>query len=555
MAELGPEKRILLAFALSLLVLVVWSRYMQKKYPPRPPAAPPPATTEAPVPPLPRAEAPPAPPMPGQKVGQQEREIVVETDVARIVFSTRGAVVRSWTLKDYRDTTGEPLDLVHPLAGTHLGYPLSLSLADSEREQALNRALFVASSDQEELRAPAELTLEYSDGKLAARKHLRFRDGNVIELDTQVLAEGRPLEHGVAWRGGFGDASLETNWADLQVVWRDPQKIQRKAAQKIEGKESLSGPFAYGGLEDRYFVAVFLPATPGLRLSVQRAEWKPEGEEKPRPVAQLAASVSDGTPLQLFVGPKSIEALEQVRPPAGGPSLDELVDFGFFGVIARPIFLGMRWIHQHWIPNYGWAIVLLTVAINMALFPLKWKSLQSSYKMQKIAPQVRAIQEKYKKYRFNDPRKQQMQQELMALYREHGVNPIGGCLPLLLQIPFFYAFYKVLVVAIELRHAPWFGWIQDLSARDPYYILPVVMTLTMYVSTKMTPMTTADPAQQKMMTLMPFLFGFLFLTVSSGLVLYWLMSNLVGIGQQYWINRQQRARAEAEKLSKRKKKP
>ncbi|MBI4463042.1 MAG: membrane protein insertase YidC, partial [Acidobacteria bacterium] len=278
--------------------------------------------------------------------------------------------------------------------------------------------------------------------------------------------------------------------------------------------------------------------------------------EKPQPVAHLAVGWTSEAPAQLFVGPKRLDVLEQIRPAGTPGALDELVDFGTFAFIAKPIFFGMRWIHEHLAPNYGWAIVLLTIVINTALFPLQWKSRVSAWRMQKIAPQMRAIQEKYKKYRFNDPRKQQMQQELMGLYREHGVNPLGGCFPLLLQLPFFYAFYKVLVIAIELRHAPWFGWIHDLSARDPYYILPVVMTLTMYISTKMTPMTTTDPAQQKMMTLMPLFFGVLFLTFSSGLVLYWLMSNLAGIGQQYWINRYQRARATAEKPARKgKKKP
>ncbi|MFQ5927612.1 MAG: membrane protein insertase YidC, partial [Terriglobia bacterium] len=543
MAELGPEKRILLAFALSFLVLVVWSRYLQKKSPPAPvpvtpaptamveePAPTPPSEVEAPAERLRPGRAPT-----GQKIGREAREIVVESDVARIVFSTQGAVVKSWTLKDYKNAPGddsEPLDLVHPDASAELGYPLSFALADPEREQALNQALFVASREEAELRAPVELTFEYNDGQVAAAKRFRVLDAYVIELETELFEEGRRVEHGIAWRGGFGDASLDTSWADLQVVWRAPDGVERKRAQSIgEGEnETFAGPFAYAGLEDRYFAAVFLPDKPAasgsqLRLAARRLSWTPEGAAKPQPVVHLSVAWPAGSPTRLFVGPKAFDVLKQVQPAGSLRALDEMVDFWWgFAFIAKPIFLGMRWLHDHWIPSYGWAIVLLTLVINMGLFPLKWKSMQSAWKMQKIAPQMRAIQEKYKKYRFNDPRKQQMQQELMGLYRQHGVNPLGGCLPMLLQIPFFYAFYMVLSKAIELRHAPWL-WIPDLSVRDPYYILPVVMTLSMYISTKMTPMTTTDPTQQKMMSLMPLFFGFLFLTFSAGLVLYWMVSN------------------------------
>ena len=187
--------------------------------------------------------------------------------------------------------------------------------------------------------------------------------------------------------------------------------------------------------------------------------------------------------------------------------------------------------------------------LNTIIFPLKYKSMLASVKMQKLAPQMRAIQDKYKKYKFNDPRKQQQQQEVMALYRQHGVNPMGSCLPMLLQLPFFYGFYKVLASSIELRQAPWFGWVQDLSQPDPYYILPVVMALAMYLSMKMTPMTTADPSQQKLMQFMPLMFGFFFLTFPAGLVLYWLMSSVAGVGQQWWINKRQREHDQAEKLA------
>ena len=213
------------------------------------------------------------------------------------------------------------------------------------------------------------------------------------------------------------------------------------------------------------------------------------------------------------------------------------MDYGWFSFVAKPLFMALHYIYERWPHNYGWAIVLLTIIITIATFPLKLKSIRSAQKMQKIAPLVKSIQDRYKEYKFNDPRKQRMNQEVMKIYSEHGINPLGGCLPMLLQLPFLYGFYRVLDLSIELRHAPWFWWVQDLSAPDPLYILPVVMTVTMFIMQKMTPMMTADPAQARMMMMMPLVFGFMFITFPSGLVLYWLTSNVVGIAQQMLLNR------------------
>ena len=226
------------------------------------------------------------------------------------------------------------------------------------------------------------------------------------------------------------------------------------------------------------------------------------------------------------------------------PALDGLVDFGWFSFVAKPLFLGLRYIYDNWAHNYGWAIVILTIFINMAMFPLKLKQIRSAQEMQRIAPLVKSIQDKYKQYKFNDPRKQKMNQEVMKIYQEHGINPLGGCLPMVIQLPFLYGFYNVLTSAIEMRHAPWIGWIKDLSAPDKFHmfgfplpILPTVMIITMFIMQKMTPMATADPAQQRMMMIMPLVFGIMFYSFASGLVLFWLTGNLVGIAQQAFINK------------------
>ena len=252
-------------------------------------------------------------------------------------------------------------------------------------------------------------------------------------------------------------------------------------------------------------------------------------------IPEVAAGSSKGTPLnlRLFVGPKNLDGLKQIRPP-----LNELVQFGWLTIIAEPLFYLLRWTHNY-VPNYGWAIVVLTIGLNMVLLPLRIKSTRSMQKMQKVAPEVKAIQDRYKKYSIKDPRKAKMNEEVMAVYSREGINPLGGCLPTLLQMPIWFALYRMLNVTIELRHAPWIGWLQDLSSKDPYYILPVLMAVSMYAMQKMTPTPAGDPAQQKMMALMPIMFGGMFIVfpVSSGLVLYIFTSNLVNMAQQYFLNK------------------
>jgi YidC/Oxa1 family membrane protein insertase len=215
-----------------------------------------------------------------------------------------------------------------------------------------------------------------------------------------------------------------------------------------------------------------------------------------------------------------------------------LIDWGFFGVIAKPIFLALHWLNDNLIHNYGWSIVLITIIINLVLLPLRFSGMRSQRKMQALQPQIAAINAKYKGLSLRDPRKAQQNQEIMDLYKKAGANPMSGCLPMVVQLPILYAFYKVLTVTIELRGAHWF-WVMDLSQPEqlPIRILPVVMVITQFIMQQMTPTPGVDPAQARMMKFMPLMFGFFFYNVSSGLVLYWLTGNLVGILQQWLINR------------------
>jgi YidC/Oxa1 family membrane protein insertase len=289
------------------------------------------------------------------------------------------------------------------------------------------------------------------------------------------------------------------------------------------------------GIEDQFFTATFLPADTSLSLWHWTQDHKITVDDKPgtEPEAEMAAGTAMAGPLHMraYVGPKDLALLSRLKP-----SLEEQVNFGWTGVIAKPLLFILQWIHR-FIPNWGWTIIILTLVINFALFPLKLKSQRSMQRMAKVAPEIRSIQDRYKKYSMSDPRKRQMNEEVMAIYQREGINPIGGCLPMLPQLPIWWALWRVLNGAIELRHAPWMGWVHDLSAKDPYYILPVAMAIMMYFSTKMTPQTTIDPSQQKMMSLMPLMMAAFFFNLSSGLNLYMFTSNLIGVGQQYYLNR------------------
>ena len=231
---------------------------------------------------------------------------------------------------------------------------------------------------------------------------------------------------------------------------------------------------------------------------------------------------------QLYIGPKKQSDLEAVK----SVDITGVIDYGMFKILVLPLLTALRWIHRY-VHNYGLAIIILTFLLSILLFPLRLKQMLSMKKMQVVQPKVKAIQEKYKKYKKTDPKRAEMNQEVMKLYKEHNVNPLGGCLPLLLQFPLLFAFYSLLANSIELRHAPFIAWIQDLSVKDPYYILPIIMGITMFISQKMTPMTPgADPTQTKMMMFMPVVFTIMFFNVMSGLNLYFLCSNIFGVAFQ-----------------------
>lgn len=541
---MDQQNRVLLAIALSFVVLLLW-RMLLVKEPPRPPRTVPPA----PAPPTPGKQ--PVAVLPPPRVSlpilqaRKAEEIVIEGELYRVALSSQGAVVRSWVLKKYLDERQNPLDVVDRAACEKLGFPMSVSVSDQALSDRLNAALYVVKPAGATLAAPVKLEFVYSDGKIQARKQFAFGDRYEVRAEVSVFDGQRYLPLEVAWPGGFGDHSLLPGRKQILAVYGTPEKLKTVVQGDVEEDRTISEPFALAGLSDRYFVGLFLPDSPDAVFRFGRRAWTPpdwkgKEDEKPKPLlAALKSPLPKPLAFRLFVAPKDLEVLRSVKPP-----LDRLVDFGWFSFVAHPLFLALRYIYDHWVHNYGWAIVLLTVIINLAMFPLKLKSIRSAQEMQRIAPLVKGIQERYKHLKFNDPRKQRMNQEVMKLYKEHNINPFGGCLPMLFQLPFLYGFYMVLDLSIELRHAPWVLWIKDLSSPDnfrlggfPLPILPTLMIITMYILQKMTPMATVDPAQQRMMTIMPLIFGIMFYGFASGLVLYWLTGNIVGIAQQAFINR------------------
>ncbi|MCU1342756.1 MAG: Membrane protein insertase YidC [Candidatus Acidoferrum typicum] len=559
--ELSTETRSLIAAVLCLLVIAAWSLI----YKPPPPTVKTNPVATTPASPTPAGAATSsaktsanAVPVAMHAAGE-ERSIVIESGLYHIQFSNRGAVVRSWQLTKFTDdhSPPRPLDLVHPDAAQQEGgYPFSLALDDPQQESAANSAFYEIKSGGTVpeagavLKAPVDVTFSWSDGRLEVNKHLKFNESYIVDVQTSVSLDGTPLPYGVSWRGGFGDITAYRAALQTQVFTSAAGKLNTLSAKNL-GKpgqpgvrEKIPGPFDFVGIEDLYFAAAFLPqiqpppayTPPEFSLigwTSQHEITGTDGKVETEMVPEMAAGFVKPGPqdFRMYVGPKSIDGLKAVRP-----QLNSLVQFGWRGFIAEPLFYALLWMY-HFVPNYGWAIVLITIGINMVMFPLKVKSMRAMQKMQKVAPEIKSIQEKYKKYSMRDPRKAEMNKEVMAVYSREGINPLGSCWPMLIQMPIWMGLYAMLAYTIELRHAPWLGWVHDLSARDPFYILPIIVAATMYLVQKMTPTPGMDPAQAKMMGLMPLMMGGMFAWSPSGLQLYILASNLVAIVQQWYLTR------------------
>jgi YidC/Oxa1 family membrane protein insertase len=503
------EKRTLLAIALSILVLIVWSYFFAPKPPPPKklrPAGPPEIQKKAE--PVKRLEIPPQPP--GETRGLVGEEITVETDLYRAVFSTKGAIIKRWELKKYKDKTGAPVVLLKTPGGIP---PLGILFEGEARD--LPQDLIYKTNTKRliltENRESGELVFITSYNGMSIRKRFKFYN-NLYKVDFSIETLNIP-SYLLPVGTDFGIFEKNTRGHKGPVILIESDRKQFD--EKLKGEKYLMGNIRWIAQEDKYFTAAIVPMGKIEGASV----WK-EGKT-PEIALKLNSPKAD---FVLYAGPKEYDRLKRL-----GLGLEHIIDFGWFSIVAMPLFWVLKFFYK-FLGNYGWAIILLTLLVRIPFIPLMHKSQQSMKKMQKIHPLMAELKEKYKK----DP--QRLQKEMTELYKKHKVNPVGGCLPMLLQIPIFIALYNVLLNAIELRGAPFILWIKDLSARDPYYILPIAMGISMVIQQKMTP-STMDPKQAKMMMLMPIVFTFLFLTFPSGLVLYWLVNNILAIIQQYYANK------------------
>ncbi len=542
------EKRVLIAVILSFVVLYGYQALVP---PPKPTTGKPvsgsqttaPSTStltpEAPAATTVPARGTPAQPSAAPVVSDSaERDITVESESISAVFSTRGAVLKSWRLKKYPDAAGKPLELIPHTVPAGTPRPFTLTVQDAAVSGTLAQALFKPSADQLVMTSgKSTLEFDYTDASgLNAVKKFSFSGDlpYVVDFSASVSQAGKDLVPVIEWGPGIGSgvvASTRTyNPASQPIFYRDGS-VSRIRPNKVAESASQDGA-RFAGVDDHYFLVATLASAQPVHVDYRTLDV---------PLADQAGTVAHfidwsvrypaaPSNARYFLGPKDFDVLAAVDR-----DLVRSIDFGMFAWIVVPLLRALKWVNGY-VGNYGWSIITLTILINLAMFPLRHKSVVSMRKMQEIQPQVKAIQDRYANLKMTDPSKQKMNTELMSLYREQGVNPASGCVPMLLTLPVLFAFYSMLSVAIELRGAPFAGWIHDLSVHDPLFITPILMGITQFVQTKMTP-TTADPAQQKMMMFMPLVMMSFFLWAPSGLVLYWTTSNLWAIGQQVLTNR------------------
>jgi YidC/Oxa1 family membrane protein insertase len=490
-------------------------------------------------------------------------ETTVENDNLKIVFTNQGAQVTHWILKgkqykDHPDPGGQQLDLVNPKT-SDAGLPLSLYTYEPELTKQLNSALYQVSVSGASwsaglLQAPGSVTFHYAANGLDVVKTFRFDQSYVVTAEVEVRRNGVPVRALLAWPAGLGDQTEPIQFASGKFVWSLDGKDDSIDAKKVGGGATLDQPYDFAAITDLYFAAAFLPDAPAratvvtLHSTIQLPgdPSDPNSQKKPADVLGLAMGDTSGsTHLRFFAGPKDTDLLKTIHAtgPGGkptGPALDPLIQFGsWLGVIAKPLYLALRGLDGMLGPginNWGWAIIIVTVIFTVVMLPLRFMAMRSSLKMMRIQPKAEAIKKRYAHLKATDPKRAEMNTETMALYKAEGVNMYGSCLPMLPQIPLFFAYFRVLQNAVELRQAHWF-WLTDLSAPDPKYILPILIILTMFLTQYITPSPGMDANQRRMMAIMmPLFMGFILLHYASGLALYWGTSNLINLALQVAVN-------------------
>ncbi|WP_417911339.1 membrane protein insertase YidC [Candidatus Electronema sp. PJ] len=533
--------RALLAIIISMLILLGWQYVFPPPKPVMPPVAGQQQTTTVPAQTQEQTAAQPATAQ--VPVNAAAREISVETPIYKAVFFEQGGGLKSFILKNYRqarDKNSPPVELITVSNPAEL--PMTFSLdGGAAKELPLFKAEKTAVSA---MQGDSSLLLraELAEGLCIERKLVFHADnyliGSVVTVTNSSAAPAQVLPALSMTNGPLKSGGASNDLFSGPTVYVNHQLHEIAAKELGSGPLVFQGAVSWAGHMDSYFMLTLLPEKSGNGSITISAS----GEKNIRTVLtegqrELAPGASAVFAHEGYFGPKKLSYLKEV-----GYELEETINFGWLGPLAKPMLWLLNFFHGIF-GNYGIAIILLTCAVKGAFWPVTHKGMKSMKNMQKIQPKVAKLREKFK----DDPVK--MNQEMMAMYKTYKVNPLGGCLPMLIQIPFFFALYKVLMAAIELRHAPFMLWINDLSAPDRLMLgfeipllhgIPVLTLLmggTMYLQQKMTP-TTADPQQAKMMQMMPVVFTIMFVNFASGLVLYWFVSNLLSILQQQLINRQ-----------------
>jgi YidC/Oxa1 family membrane protein insertase len=534
------EKRLILAIVLSFLVLALYQLVFLKSKPQSEPLVQPQTAVQTPVQPAetapkpeeaeaPPETPPPAPPAFDEAKAQAEQQIIVDTSLYQAVWSNRGSSLRSWKLKKHLDENKEELELVSRRAAEVGKYPFFLETQDAGLDSAANASLFIPSVARLDIGdgQTKELKFYYSDGNSVKIEKAFVFNGGSYDFDVRISVwkDGRAIEPRIVWGPGIGNPAVVSKRQQFGVgsgvAVFAANRVYRVNDRKYKPEASAFNFANWAAYEDNYMAALFVTAPQQGTAQFLRV---------PRDEISADFFLSVSVPQKAFIGPKDFDRLR-----AFGHEAKKVINFGFFGTIAEILLVSIKFIHRY-IPNWGFAIIILTFLIKIVFFPLTYSSTKSMSKMQELQPKIKALRAKYKKAKQDINQRRQMNEEMMKLYKEHGINPAGGCLPILIQIPVFWGFFRMLVVAMEFRQSPFILWIKDLSVHDPYYVTPILMGATQFISQKMTP-TTADPAQAKMMLIMPVVMTVFFMNFQSGLVLYWLTNNVLQIGQQYIMNR------------------
>ncbi|MGA3049080.1 MAG: membrane protein insertase YidC [Terracidiphilus sp.] len=491
-------------------------------------------------------------------VASSETETTVENELYKIVFTNRGAQVKSWILKKYQDLSGKPLDMVQPQTAAHFGFPLSFFTYEPTLTSQLNQVLYQPSATGL-LLAPNSLTFHYTAYGLDVVKTFHFDSSYVITVESEVKRNGAPVRALVQWPAGLGDMEEFAPQGKAvvrtisQFAWSIDGKTDQQASAKVSGNATIDQPYQYAGITDLYFAAAMMPDSPaGATLvtihntvDLPSDLTDPKSQKKPADVIGFAMGDQSGySRLRLYAGPKQIDVLSTIHSTGAdgkpdGPTLEPLIHYGWLGIVAKPLYIALRFFHGllgTGINNWGWSIIIFTAAFNLVMLPTRFIMMKSSVKMMRIQPKVDAIRKKYAHLKMNDPKRAEMNTEIMALHQAEGINMLGGCLPLIVQMPLFIAYFEVLSNVIELRQAHWF-WLTDLSQPDPLHILPILIIGSMFLTQYITPSPGMDPAQRRMMAfMMPVFFGFMLWHYASGLALYWGTSNLINLALQLGIN-------------------